>query len=606
MEGPPEILEPGTNMLTLLRRKPSRGDRRRYPLILDELVVEDAEAPRREAVSRVEVVTEDQASAQSGLLVDRPGTVAHLLDLPSTADRLEVGIVCRGGGSDSTPRFRVAVESDRDEEVLLEGEAAYGRLRRDGASLADFAGAPVRLGLEITRLAPGASCIWVEPRVVEAEGRGAESPGGGLRVPGANLIVVILDAARRDRFGLYGSAESATPAIDALARESVVFDRAYTQATYTLASTASLFTSRLPPVHGLTRSNVRYSEALSPAIPTLSEKLKEVGYATAMFSGNPNGMRLGLSRGFGEVQRVRSAGTGVALAADFQEPVLEWVDQNLERPFFLYVHLVQPHRPYDKAPERFYRGLDPDYQGLFTDPNEMRRRRGPRRVPEEDLRQLERLYEGNLRYPDWAVSELVAALRRRGVLERSVFVLSSDHGESLGERRTFGHGLTVDRELVPIPLLVRLPSRLGLAGRRDTPVGNIDVLPTLLGLFGVPVPDGIDGHSFLDLLEGRPNGSRWPRPVLSWAGWATAPTVAVYNLDFKYRFDSARGEESLFAADEEEDGANVREDHPVSFDYLAFSSYLPDVASDESLPAGEAAALDAEALEALRTLGYVE
>jgi arylsulfatase A-like enzyme len=204
------------------------------------------------------------------------------------------------------------------------------------------------------------------------------------------------------------------------------------------------------------------------------------------------------------------------------------------------------------------------------------------------------------------VSELVAALRQRGVWERSVFVLSSDHGESLGERKTFGHGLTVDREVVPIPLLIRLPARLGLMGRRDTPVGNIDVLPTLLELLGVGAPDGTDGRSFLDLLEGRPGGSRWPRPVLSWAGGDKAATVAVYGADFKYRFDSARARERLFSAHEEEDGQNVRSELPVSFDYLAFSSYLPDVAADESLPAGEAAALDAEALEALRELGYVE
>jgi arylsulfatase A-like enzyme len=204
------------------------------------------------------------------------------------------------------------------------------------------------------------------------------------------------------------------------------------------------------------------------------------------------------------------------------------------------------------------------------------------------------------------VGELVAALRQRGVLERSIFVLSSDHGESLGERGTFGHGRTVDRELVPIPLLVRLPSGLGLAGRRDTPVGNVDVLPTLLQVVGAQVPEAIEGRSFVDLLEGRPDTSRWPRPLLSWAGGEKAATVAVYDANFKYRFDNARGGERLFTADDEEDGANVREDHPVSFDYLAFSSYLPDVASDESLPAGEAAALDAEALEALRTLGYVE
>ena len=239
-----------------------------------------------------------------------------------------------------------------------------------------------------------------------------------------------------------------------------------------------------------------------------------------MFTGNPNSVRNNLSRGFQELNELyRVHRDPVTRAEDFKEPVLDWVEGKANEPFFLYVHYVQPHQPYDVAPKRFYLGLDPHYDGEFRGSRQVMRQlyHGRLKVDADDVEHIRGLYHGNLRYADWAVGELVAALRESGILERSILVLTADHGEGLGERGVFGHGRSVDREVSPAPLIIRFPSRLGLVGRRAFPVGNADIMATLLDVVGGPVPQGIWGRSFLPMLEDSAAGL-WPRPLPSWAG----------------------------------------------------------------------------------------
>lgn len=603
LEVPGGVLRPGTNQLAIGRPRVREGTHRRRPAVsFEEIVLEDAEDPRPVATPVVELDVEGLVSPLRGLWVDRPGRLVFLLHPPDTADELELGFVCRGALAGARPSFRAEVAGDQGRETLVEGEAAEERLRWYRASLGGFAGAPMRLSLEIEHVPSGAGCAIVEPRVGRA--RAATSPPSpGKRAIGANLIVIILDAAARDHFGLYGSKEGTTDAIDALAGESVVFDRAYTQASYTLASTASLFTGRLPVFHRVTRSNLRKAVTLPEAMPTLAGVLGEAGYDTAMFTGNPNTSSYEVARGFDEVFELFRLHPGVARAEGFRRPALDWVDRLRDSPFLLYLHYVQPHEPFDVAPSRFYRGLDPNYRGVFS--GKGARGRSREDVDAEDLKYLRQLYDGNLRYPDEEVGRLVASLRERGVLDESVLVLSSDHGESLGERGAFRHGHGVDRELVPIPLLIRLPSRLGVTGRRSSPVGNVDVMPTLLDLVGVSVPDSLDGTSFRHLLDGE-DLAGWPRTIPAWAGGDRATTVAVYGAGYKYVFDSRTGRERLFTAEEQEDGEDVRVERPVTFGYLAFSSYLPGRSGSDDAPEDEGTRLDPQSVEALRALGYVE
>lgn len=600
---------PGTNLISLQLLDPDGLAPLSKLVAVNELVVEDGEDPRAQPARPVGIVLEGEEGERSGVEVRRGGPLSFLLHPPGSERELELGVVCRAPleATPRPPRFQVLVTADGGGETLLEGAVSYDEVQWHRVPLGSFGGSPLQLTLALDRIPEGVSCLWVEPRLGHTQRHAPEH--SSLEPESLNVIILLLDAATRDRFGIYGSEESTTDAIDALAAESLVLDRAYVQASYTLASTASLFTGRLPPVHGVARSNVREAANLPRSVPTLAGVLGERGYRTAMITGNPNSVRNGLSAGFQHVDELyrRQPGT-VALAEEFHQPALDWVDESGEQPFLLYVHYVQPHEPYDVAPERFYR-LDTSYDGEFDGSAEiMGELFGGRRTPgPDDVEHLRRLYHGNLRYADWAVGELVAALDDRGLLERSILVVTSDHGEALGERGVFGHGRTVDRELAPMPLVIRFPSRLGLTGRRDFLVGSVDLLPTILEAVGAPVPDGIWGSSVLSALDG---GERtgWLRPLPCWAGGAGhAGTVAVYGAgDFKYTYDSITGEERLFTVAEEEDGEDLRPGRPVTFEYLAFSSYITDATAPATDGSTEELDVDEPDMDALRALGYVE
>jgi arylsulfatase A-like enzyme len=268
---------------------------------------------------------------------------------------------------------------------------------------------------------------------------------------------------------------------------------------------------------------------------------------------------------------------------------------------------VQPHEPYDVAPEEFYRDLVPGYDGLLdgTINNIRRHVKSKREASPEDLQHLLALYEGNLRYADSVLGDLIEILRESELLESSILVVTSDHGESLGERGRFGHGNNIHRETTAIPLLIRLPSRYAATGRVSVPFGTVDIMPTVLDFADVSAPPGRWGRSLLPQL-GDLKPADWPRPLPSWAGGSTAASVAVFGADCKYTFDSRNGRESLFTFEEQEDGEDIRSRRPVTFDYLAFTSLTAGTPLSADTSAPETEELDAEALEALRALGYVE
>ena len=602
-EIPAEALRAGTNIVFLSAPQKGRA-------IFEALLLEDATTPDEEPARAVEVLTEGGPAPVPGVEVRHEGPLRYLLELPREPQRLEVGIACERGDSDEPPRFSIRADGDDRTEILLQGEAAYGALLGYDVPLGSFAGGPLRLGLELSGLPAGARCVWVEPRL-RAVGPAPESAPPRLRAEGASLIVIVLDAAARDRLGLYGSTTGATPVIDDLANESLVFDGGVAQASYTLASTGSLFTGLLPPTHRVAMSSARKPRELPAETPTFAEVLAEAGYATIQFTGNPNSVRLGLGRGFEQVVYPEGHGP-VRRATDYQQPIQDWLAGHADGPFFLYVHYVQPHNPYDAAPDRFYVGLDPAYEGRFDGSHTtlLPLFNGALEAGPDDVAQLQHLYDGNLRFADWALGELLRVLRDRGVLETSVLLVTADHGESLGERGEFGHGKNVHRETVPIPLLVRFPARFGLTGRRQLPLGTVDLMPTLLDFVGVAPPQGIWGRSRLALLED-PGQSDWPRPLPAWAGAGRAGSVAVYGAGHKYVFDSRICHEGLLTVEDQEDGPDVRSDRPVTFDYLAFASYVPDAPDghqdgEVSADPAETPGVDDETAEALRALGYVE
>lgn len=300
--------------------------------------------------------------------------------------------------------------------------------------------------------------------LILAAGCGAAEPS---RSPQPNIIVVSIDTLRADRLPVYGYQGGRTPAIDAFAADSIVFDRAWSHSPMTLPSHASLFTGVIPPSHGV-RNNVGYSLGDEPE--TIAGWLRERGYQAAGFvSAYVLRAATGIDRGFAHWDAEIGSAGGDELDAltrsafDTNRAALRWLDQrDSTAPFFLFVHYYEPHHPYE-APERFRQGVATPYDAEITTADE-------------------------------AFGELIAALRERGLYDDSAIVLLSDHGEGLGDHGEEFHGVFVYRESIQVPLILKTAERNRSQSRRSDPVALVDVFPTLASIVGGAPPDALEGR----------------------------------------------------------------------------------------------------------------
>jgi arylsulfatase A-like enzyme/Flp pilus assembly protein TadD len=288
-----------------------------------------------------------------------------------------------------------------------------------------------------------------------------------------NVIVVTLDTLRADRLGCYGFSGVQTPHLDALAREGVLFEQATATVPLTFPSHASIFTGRIPPHHGV-HDNGGYF--LEDQQVTLAERLKEAGYATGAFIGAwVLDSRWGLAQGFDTYadrfdlsqRKLESSGSVQKRGDAVMDEALAWLQGVRAKKFFAWVHLYDPHTPYE-PPEPW----DARYPG--------------------------QPYLGEIAYTDAVVGRLVEWLREAALLERTLVVVTADHGESLGEHGEATHTFFIYDATTHVPLIVRTP--WGERGRVSAQVSSVDLMPTLLDLTGLAPQDGIDGRSLARLL----------------------------------------------------------------------------------------------------------
>jgi arylsulfatase A-like enzyme/Flp pilus assembly protein TadD len=297
-----------------------------------------------------------------------------------------------------------------------------------------------------------------------------EIPPG--RLAGANLLFVTIDTLRADHLGVYGSRAGLTPRLDRLASEGIVFEEALSHVPLTLPSHASIFTAKYPTSHGV-HDNGTFR--LDGKQKTLASILKGRGYQTSAFVGAfVLDARFGVDQGFdqyddyyGEKRAFESFVELERRADDVLTPAERWLEETNEGPWFTWVHLFDPHAPYE-APETF-RSAHPD------DP-----------------------YGAEIAYVDDALGRFLDRLDAAGALENTLLVVLGDHGESLGEHGESTHGTFAYDATLHVPWILRAeglgPSRF--PGR----VRLVDVVPTILDLLGVDPPMGIDGASLRPFL----------------------------------------------------------------------------------------------------------
>jgi arylsulfatase A-like enzyme len=307
-----------------------------------------------------------------------------------------------------------------------------------------------------------------------------------------SVIVVSLDTLRADRLGFLGNTRGLTPHLDALAAQGVAFERAIAPAPWTLASHASLFTSKLPFDH---HARLDFQK-IAPRQRMLAEALRQAGYRTAAFTADGYvAATFGFGQGF-EIYDESDDRSPDALTRTL-ELALGWIRGAAGTPFFAFVHTYEVHSPYTH-PDR----ADPAVRGRlgdrFTNVEIEDIRAGRLTLTPDERRWVAGLYDGDVAYADRLVGEFLETLRRDGILDDVILVVLSDHGDDLWDHsveRSPGHGHSLYQELIHVPLFVRWPKHVASGARIGGYVSLLDVAPTLLALTGLPADPAHEGRS---------------------------------------------------------------------------------------------------------------
>jgi arylsulfatase A-like enzyme len=299
--------------------------------------------------------------------------------------------------------------------------------------------------------------------------------------PRTNLLLITLDTTHADRIGAWSGPENLTPILDQLASHSVVFKRAYAPVPLTLPSHASLMTGLHPPEHGL-RVNSGLNR-LGSDVPVLSDRLRRRGYRTGAFLGSfVLDRKFGLDRGFevydDQMEEAHGPTPGdphghkMRTGERVVDSALSWLKRRRREPFFCWVHLFDPHTPYNAREE------------LFGD------------------QFRNRPYDAGIAYVDRQVGRLLKFLRQTGLEDRTLVVVVGDHGESLGEHQERSHGFTLYEAALHVPLIIRCNGPDAQARRISTPVSLVDLCPTLLAALDPGSKLTCSGRSLLPACRG--------------------------------------------------------------------------------------------------------
>lgn len=299
------------------------------------------------------------------------------------------------------------------------------------------------------------------------------------RKPAPDVFLITIDTLRADHVACYGYKQIETPALDALAADGIRFTQAFTHSPITNTSHTTILTGLLPSVHGVTDFGV----PLSAQDPTWAELLKKQGYHTAAFIGavilDSSTLAPGLDRGFDFYDnfpaktetkerwgRVERRGMEVVQHAE------SWLDKHRTGPRFVWVHLYDPHDPYEPPPP---------YSEKYK----------------------ERLYDGEIAYADSALAHLIAFLKKTGSYTNAIVVVAGDHGEGLGEHGEETHGLFLYDSTLHVPLILKMAGAAQRGTVVDAQVRTTDILPTVLSLTNTAAPAELNGESLIPLIKGQ-------------------------------------------------------------------------------------------------------
>ncbi len=408
-------------------------------------------------------------------------------------------------------------------------------------------------------------------------------PGAAAAADRPNVILITLDTVRADRMGFEGSKRGLTPQLDAIAAQSIVFERAYSQAPLTPVSHATLLTGTYPQYHKVQDFGNRLSETL-PYLPALlrSQSYRTAAFVSSIILDPRNGFAPGFDRGLdvydaGFHRKVKGETRQQSIERRAEVTIaraLEWLDNNSQGPFFLWIHIWDAHDPYEPpAPFKAKYAAAP--------------------------------YDGEIAYLDAQLGRFFAALKSKKLFEGALLAVTSDHGEGLGGHGENTHGIFLYDETIHVPLLIKLPQNKNAGARIKARAGLVDLAPTILDALQVPVPPQMQGQSLLRVIglastPDRPSYAETDYPRRAF-GWSKLSALRTGN--FLY----------------------VKSPHPELYDTVADSAAKLDIVEKNKAAASRIAAqiedflkrtsggaadskqsdLDPRTVEKLASLGYV-
>lgn len=441
--------------------------------------------------------------------------------------------------SEQPIQFRLLLERSDKEETLFSKTINWETTKdiiQEKIDLSPFAGSKVRLSFQTNDLNPGSKKensphivpVWVNPLIYQIP-----------ETNQTNIILISLDTVRPDHLGCYGYQRNTSPAIDRLAADGVLFKNTYSTTSWTLPGHVSLLTS----LNCLNHQVYFPLQKMNPDMLTLADILRtEQFYCAAFTGGGYLSETYGFSKGFDTYQEIKLRGNQ-AIRLDEAERLAQlasrWLEDNKDKNFFLFLHTYQPHDPYaNLSPSgKEFLKEDAEWDQVKMEPLFNGKSRFDTQISEKAKQNIIALYDGEIKYTDvFFVQPILDKLKELGLYEKSLIILTSDHGEEFFDHEAWLHDHSLYDEGIRIPLIVKLPDAEYKGSQIEKIARITDIMPTILEQMEIKTSyKQFDGASLFPLLNGKEKTQRTFVSDLALREFKIAPTVISINKDnFKF------------------------------------------------------------------------
>jgi len=431
----------------------------------------------------------------------------------------------------------------------------------------------------------------------------------------SNIILVGIDTCRQDHMSCFGYELDTTPNLKTLAQDCILFTNTISQSPWTLPSFASIFTSTYPSVHRA-RGKAE-GDKFYPIIGSLNsgvEILSSSGFKTKAYINGPYlAPAFGLSKGFDDYDYAHGSNAKIRRSDETVNRALEWIKENSEEQFFLFLHFFDPHLNYDpprRSLQRLMKLAGFEYSGTLKSPFFQLKevRNNELLLSEEDWKFIQFLYDAEISAVDESCGKLFRFLKANGLYDKSIIVVLSDHGEEFLDHGGFEHGHTLYDELIKIPLMIKMPSSIRAGEIISHQVRLIDIMPTLLEILDMDIPESFQGESLLRLIKKGRENEIWPAfsEETHWGDELKAVRESCYKFITNDALDAFQLYNLCSDPGEKKDLANTEKEKARKMRRIIIRWMRSNLGRVNKMKGEQSVDLDKKTKESLRSLGYIK